>query len=245
MFPLLRGHAAFVVRADVFGGGNKKSRRAAGRVADDVVGRGAQKGDHHVADMLGGAELPVAARRGELAKHVFVQVALHIEVGNIMLIQFFQPGDDLFQHLRRGHEKYGVLHEMGKGRLCRAVIDIRQRDERAFFLVEVRQPAAPHALDGRKNALGHDVEHILGVFVLEFAPAHGLAGGRLRKNFFHLHAEGFVSFVFQLFDIQRADEHEVGKLFNNGERVGQTRGKDVEPNLINFIFYGPRNHGLS
>ena len=65
------------------------------------------------------------------------------------------------------------------------------------------------------------------------------------KTRWDLHAEGFVSFVFQLFDIQRADEHEVGKLFNNGERVGQTRGKDVEPNLINFIFYGPRNHGLS
>ena len=195
--------------------------------------------------MLGGAELSVAARRGELAKHVFVQVTLHVEVGNVMLIQFFQPGDDLFQHLRRGHKKYGVLHEMGKGRLGRVIIDIRQRDERAFFLVEVRQPAAPHALDGRKNALGHDVEHILGVFVLELAPAHGLAGGRLRENFFDLHPERFIVLVFQLFDIQRADEHEVGKLFNNGERVGQTCGKDVEPNFIDFIFYGPRNHGLS
>ena len=245
MVPLLRGHGAFVVRADVFGGGNEKSRRAAGRVADDIVGRGAQKRDHHVADVLGRAELPDAARGGELAEHVLVQVALHVESGNVVFIQFFQPGDDHFQHLRRGHEKHGVLHEVSKGRLCRVVIDIGQRKERAFFLVEVRQPAALHALDGRKNALRNDVEHILSVFVLELAPAHGLAERRLREDFFDLHAERFIVLVFQFFDIQRADEHEVGQLFNDGERIGQTRGKDVEPDFIDLIFYGTRNHGLS
>ena len=34
-------------------------------VADDIVGRGAQKRDHHVTDVLGRAELPIAARGGE------------------------------------------------------------------------------------------------------------------------------------------------------------------------------------
>ena len=244
MFPLLRGHGAFVVCADVFGGGNEKSRRAAGRVADDVVGRGAQKRDHHVADVLGRAELPVAARGGELAEHVFIQIALHVEAGNVVFIQFFQTGDHLFQHLRRGHEKHGVLHEMSKGRLCSVVVTVGQVNEGACFLVEVRQFAALHFLDGRKNALRNDVEYVLGVFVLEFAPAHGLAEGRLREDFFDLHAERFIILVFQLFDIQRADEHEVCQLFNDGERIGQTRGKDVEPDFIDFIFYGTRNHGL-
>ena len=244
MIPLSCGHGAFVVRADVFGGRNKKSRRAAGRVADDVVGRGVQKRDHHVADVLGRAELAVTACCGDLAEHVFIQIALHVEAGNVVFIQCFQPGDHLFQHLRRGHEKYGVLHEMSKGRLSRVVVTVGQGNERACFLVEVRQSPALHALDGRKDAPGNDVEHVLSVFVLELAPAHGLAEGRLRKDFFALHAESFVFFVFQFFDVQRADEHKIGQLFNDGERIGQARGKDVEPDFINAIFYGPCYHGL-
>ena len=65
MLPLLRGHAVLVVGAEVLRTGHQKARRAAGGVADEVVRRGLHQFHHHVADVLGRAELAVPPCRGQ------------------------------------------------------------------------------------------------------------------------------------------------------------------------------------
>ena len=65
MLPLLRGHAVLVVGAEVLRTGHQKARRAAGGVADEVVGRGLHQLHYHVTDVLGRAELTVPPCRGQ------------------------------------------------------------------------------------------------------------------------------------------------------------------------------------
>ena len=84
MLPLLRGHAVLVVGAEVLCAGHQKARRAAGGVADKVVRRELHQFHHHVADVLGRAELAVLPCSCQLAQHILVEVALHIKIGNIV-----------------------------------------------------------------------------------------------------------------------------------------------------------------
>ena len=39
-----------------------------------------------------GCELAVLSGGGQLAQHILIQVALHIQIGNVMLIQVIQSG---------------------------------------------------------------------------------------------------------------------------------------------------------
>ena len=84
MLPLLRGHAVLVVGAEILRTGHQKACCAAGGVADEVVGRGLHQFHHHVADVLGRAELAVLPRCCQFAQHILVEVALHIKVGDVV-----------------------------------------------------------------------------------------------------------------------------------------------------------------
>ena len=57
---------------------DEEARRAAGRVADDLVGLRLDQIDHEPDDVPGRAELAVDARRGQLAEQVLVEVALGV-----------------------------------------------------------------------------------------------------------------------------------------------------------------------
>ena len=70
--PLRWIHYGFVILADIFSAGHKKSRRTAGGVAYPVVRSGSDKVYQHITDVLGSAELSVLSRRGKLAQHVLV-----------------------------------------------------------------------------------------------------------------------------------------------------------------------------
>ena len=84
MLPLLRSHGILIVRTEILCTGHQKTCRAAGWVADKVVGRGLHQFHHHVADVLGRAELAVLACSCQFAQHILVEVALHIKVGDIV-----------------------------------------------------------------------------------------------------------------------------------------------------------------
>ena len=218
VLPLLGSHGILVVVANVLCGGDQEACRAAGRVADGVIRGGLQQLHHHFPDMLGSAKLAVLPSGGQFAQHVLVQVALHIQIGNVMLIQVIQPCDDFLQHLRRRNQEHRIAHVPGKGRLILHITAGIVGDFHQFPLLgEVRQAAMFHVFDGREDPLGNYIENIAGIVVLEFTPAHGLSNGRLGKNLLHLLTGHMLKFFrFQLFFVQRADEHEIGQLLDDG-----------------------------
>ena len=218
VLPLLGSHGILVVVANVLRGGDQKACRAAGRVADGVIRGGLQQLHHHFPDVLGSAKLAVLPSGGQFAQHVLVQVALHIQIGNVMLIQVIQPCDDFLQHLRRRNQEHRIAHVPGKGRLILHITAGIVGDFHQFPLLgEVRQAAMFHVFDGREDPLGNYIENIAGIVVLEFTPAHGLSNGRLGENLLHLLASHMLKFFrFQLFFVQRADKHKIGQLFDDG-----------------------------
>ena len=62
-----------------------------------------------------GAGLAVLTGSGQLVQHIRIQVALHIQSCQVVLIEFVQAGDDFLQHLGRGDEEHGVAYIVGKG----------------------------------------------------------------------------------------------------------------------------------
>ena len=246
MLPLLRGHAVLVVGAEVLCAGHQKARRAAGGVADEVVRRGLHQLHHHVTDVFGCAELAVLTRCCQFAQHILVQIALHIKVGNVVGVKILQPGDDLLQHLRRGNEEHGIVHVPRKGgvSLVRAggvVLDLHQ----LAVCVKIRQTAILHLFDGREHPLLHGQENLAGVLILEAAPPHGLSCLAGREDVLHLFTRHvFKIFGGKLFLIQRPDEHEIGQLFNDGQRIGDAACPDVRPDLVYLIFNGSCYHAF-
>ena len=228
MLPLLRGHAVLVVGAEVLRTGHQKARRAAGGVADEVVRRGLHQFHHHVADVLGRAELAVLPCGCQFAQHILVQVALHIKVGNVVGVKILQPGDDLLQHLRRGDQEHGIVHVPRKGGvlflfiLCPQNIFLffRQGLAQLFclllclfqlaeylyqfaFFVEIRQTTIFHLFDGREHPLLHGQENFAGVLILEAAPPHRLPCFAGREDVLHLFARHVLKiFGGKLFLVQ-------------------------------------------
>ena len=213
-------------------------------IADSVVGCGSHQLDHHLADVLRRSELPVLTRGGELAEHILVQVALHILLRDIVLVEVVKPGDDLLKHLRRGDHEYGVAHIAGKGGVAavgpvRLVGDLDQ----LAALVKVGQAAVFHVLGGGKDPLPDHVVDLARVAVFEPAPAHRLADGRGRKDFGQARHAGVFQFLsLQFLLVERADEHDIGELFDDGQWVGDAARPDVRSNLVHFVSDRSRYH---
>jgi len=246
MLPLLRGHAVLVVGAEILRTGHQKACRAAGGVADKVVRRGLHQLHHHVADVLGRAELAVLPCGCQFAQHILVQVALHITVGNVVGVKIFQPGDDLLQHLRGGDQEHGIVHVPRKGgvALIRAggvVLDLHQFAVR----IKVRQTAILHLFDGREHPLLHGQENFAGVLILKAAPPHRLPCRAGREDVLHLLARHALElFGGKFLFIQRPDEHEIGQLLNDGQRIGDAACPDVRPDFVYLIFNGACYHAF-
>ena len=96
----------------VLRGGDEEARRAAGRIADHVLGRGRGHVHHQLDDVARGAELAVLPGGGDLAEHVFVEVALGVAVGHVDAVELI---DHVGQHAGRGHHEERVLHVVGVG----------------------------------------------------------------------------------------------------------------------------------
>ena len=244
VFPLLRGHAVLVMVADVLRRPHQEARRAAGGVADGVLRGGPEQLHHHGNDMPGRAELAVLSGGGQLAQHVLVQVALHVLLGKIVLVEVVQPGDDLLQHLGRGNQEHGVAHVAGKGGILLGIIldglsipGGRVRPDRLALFVDFRQAAMAHIFDGREHPLGNRLVNVPGIVMLEFAPAHALPQGRGRENLVHfLAGHVFKFFGFQLFLVQGADKHQIGELLDHRQGIGDAARPDVRPDFVYFIF---------
>lgn len=91
----------------VFARGYKKATSSASRVAHHIGGSGFHHLNHKPDDVARRAELPVLTRRGDLAQHVFVEVALGVAVLHGDVIDEI---DDLGQQRWCGDGEAGVLH---------------------------------------------------------------------------------------------------------------------------------------
>ena len=90
----------------------QETRRAAGRVADDVDGLGRGELHHQPDDVARRAELPVLSGGGDLAEHVLVDVALGVAFRHRHLVeQVYHLGEQ-----RRGRDgEARVLHVLRVG----------------------------------------------------------------------------------------------------------------------------------
>ncbi len=162
--------------AEVLPRGDEEARRAAGRVADHVVGRGRRHLDHQADDVARGAELAVLSGGRDLAEHVLVQVALRVPVLHGHVVDHVH---DLREEGRRRDREAGVLHVAAVAGAVAAQVpeewESTFRDQRVHFggpqILEVRPahvvlPLGEHApLDRLLEAVG--LELFEGVQVVE------------------------------------------------------------------------------
>ena len=142
-----------VVRHQVLKRCNQEARRAAGRVADHVLGRGGGHVHHQTDDVARRAELAVLSGGGNLAEHVLVEVALGVAVGHVDAVELV---DHVGQHTGRRHHEEGILHVVA---VCRAP------------LAGVGLALLPERLDEGEHPVSHRLEQLLGSGVLETRPA--------------------------------------------------------------------------
>jgi hypothetical protein len=101
-----------VMPAEIFRGGDQEAGGAEGRVADHVFWHGGGHVHHQPDDVARGAELAVLPGGGDLAQHVFVEVALGVAVGHVDAVELVHH---IGQHAGRGHHEDGVPHMVGIG----------------------------------------------------------------------------------------------------------------------------------
>lgn len=244
--PLLGGHGGLAAFADIFRRRDEEARGAAGGIADGILRHGAQQLHHHLADVLGGAELAVLPGGGELAEHVFVEIALHVQVGDVVLIEIVQPGDDLLEHLGRGDQEHGVGHIAGEGGVGLIAGDGRRGLQHLALLRDVGQAAMPHVLDGGKDPAGDHIVNGPGIAMLEAAPAHCLPRGGSGEDLGDAAPGGVLeSLRLQLLFVQRADEHQIGQLLDHRERIGDAACPEIRPDFVHFVFDCTGNHTVS
>ena len=240
MVPLFGGHRRFILTANVFGGRDQESRGTAGRVAYRVVGRGCDELHHHLADVLRGAELAVLTGGGELAEHVLVEIALHVEILDVVLVKIVEIGDYLLQDERSRDVEDRIAHVHSESGV--PLVGTFDRDH-VSIRIEIRKTAVFHLLDRREDPVLDDVECVTGILVLEPAPTHGLTGFGLREDPGSGDAGSrFELFVLQLLLVERTDEYEIRQLLDDRQRVGQPSSPDRGPHGIDFVLDLSGNH---
>jgi hypothetical protein len=98
--------------AERFADGHQKTARSTSRIADNVRGLGLDHLHHQPNNVARRAKLSVLSGAGNLAQHVFVEVALGVPVFHG---DFVDHVHDLGQQRRRGNGEAGALHVLGVG----------------------------------------------------------------------------------------------------------------------------------
>ena len=171
---------------------------------------------HQPDDVARGTELAVLPRRGDLAEHVFVEVALGVAVLHRHLGDEI---DDLGEELRGRDREAGILHVPRIGR-----------------------PVAAEGSEPREYMLGDGLEHRARFDVLEARPPHVVIGlapgiGAFGEDApFHrlLEARGL-----QLLDglqvIKAAQEQQIGDLLDDFERVRDAARPEGIPDGVDLV----------
>ena len=189
-----------IVLDQILGGGDKEARRAASRVADDILRRRRGHVDHQLDDMTRGAELPVLPGGRDLAEHVLVEVALGVAVGHVDAVELIHH---VRQHAGRGHHEEGVSH----------VVCVRRAS------VAIGVPALPQGLHEGEHLVAHGREHLLGSGLPEARPANGVLIGSEDWPFDGLTGACGLALLQRVQLVEPFDEEEVGQLLDDREGV--------------------------
>lgn len=184
-----------------------------GFIADDLVRAGREELHHHADDVPGSAELAVGPSGGELGEQVLVHVPADVRSRQAGGVEGVRLVHNLTELLGRGDHEDGVAHVLGVG--------------------AVR--AGAQGLQKGKNAVLDDVEHLCGgqvpedrPHVLSPLPAENAGIGQVQHD--GLLGPGVVQ------SVQVVDEHEVGDLLDDGQRVGQPIGPEGLPERVDLVF---------
>ena len=211
------------VLAEPVAGGDEEAGGAAGGVADGVVGAGLRQGDHHADDVARSAELAVDAGGGDFGEEVFVDVAADVggfEAGHAG-VEVVHGGDDLVEEQGGGNFEDGVGHVAGVGALAVAV----------------------EILDERKDGVLDGGVHLGGREVAEDAPLeHVGVGGAGEEGLVGEAEHGGLAGAEGVGLVEVVDEHQVGHLFDDVQRVGEAAGPEDFPEGVDFVLEFAGDH---
>ena len=205
--------AVAVVLEEILGGRDEKAAGAASRIADDIVRRRRGHVHHQLDDVARRAELPVLPGGGNLAEHVFVQIALGIAVGHVDVVELV---DHVGQHPSRRHHEEGVLHVMGVGGSL------------------IRALRLTHRFDEGKHLVAHRLEHLLRRKLPETRPAQPVLAGGEHRILDRVACAGGLALLARVQLVQSLDKEQVGELLDDRERVRDATGPHGVPDSVDF-----------
>ncbi len=219
--------AAFL---QVFARRHQKAGGAAGRVADDIVGLRVHQLHHHANDMPRRAELAVPPGLADFAEQVFVSIATHIRRLRFahQAVNLIQRVHHLGEQQRRGQHEDRVVHVLGIGAV--------------LVTVEV--------FDEGKHPVLHDGVHFCGREIVEHAPLELLSVDGAAA-YLHLTCEDALIRQAQhicflgpevIGIVQIVDEHQIGDLLNDTQRVHKAARRKSIPKAVDFVFQFACNH---
>ncbi len=204
--------------------GHQEAAGAAGRVHNHVLRPRRGHLHHQADDVARGAELPILAGGGDLAKHVLVKVALGVSV---LHRHFVQHVHHLGQQGGGGDGEARILHVV---RIGGAITAQRAQEGEDMFPQhgehlgrrEVPEPRPAQVLIGaaaRVAALGED------------AAGHGAL------------QPGALALLQAVQVVQAADEEQVGELLDYLQRVGDAAGPEAVPDAVDLAAEVAGEHG--
>ena len=211
--------------AQIFAGRHQETTGAAGRIADHVLWLRLHQFYHSRDDMARRAELAVLAGRGDLAQHIFVDIALGVAIAHVELVELV---DHLGEQRRARNLESGVTH-----------------------VARIGAAGGVELADERKNVLVHDAEHLARLEILEFRPAQ--VGVGLAALVFAVREDAplqrraqrrRLALLDLLHLVEPLDEDQAGDLLDHLQRIGEPARPEIVPDAVDLAAQFTCQHGL-
>jgi hypothetical protein len=196
--------------------GYQKSSRAAGRVADHILGRGLSQLDHQLNNVARCAKLAILSGGSDLREHVLVEIALGVAANHGKRRNQINHLD---QQRRRRNGEAGILHVLSVGRTVAAQGAEKRKDMLADKIVQLPRLKI---LEPGPTEVG--VAAAFGVFA--FGKEAPLDGRTQRLGLLLFERLEFV---------QAAQKEQVGNLLDHLKRVCDAAGPKSVPKAVNLI----------
>ena len=204
---------AGVLSGHELGGGDEEATGAAGGIADGIAGLRGGHLDHELDDVARGAELSILPSGGDLAEHVFVEVALGVLVCHVDGVELI---DDISEEGGLREHEEGVLHVGGVGGVFGTVL------------------AFAEGFDEGEDFFLNEGEEGIGREVTEVGPAVVRLGGGENGVFDGLFKAIRLGFAKGVELVETFDEEEVGELLDDGEGIGNAARPHGIPDAVDL-----------
>ena len=199
----------FPVLFQVFAGCDQKARGTTGRVTDHIIRLWCHHIYHHADDVSWRAELSVHPSRSQLGQQIFIDITARISLFELrhLCINLIHRRHDLLQHQWCRDLEDGIPHIFGIGAFLVAMQTFDKWEH----------PLLQYAVELRCRK------------IMEHAPFHLAASNLALTNLYFLGKDALIRdakhcafFAAQIIHIiQVPDEHQIGHLFDNIQRIRQ------------------------